>query len=172
MNDALVVPLLAVAAVLAVSGLAKLADREATEDMFGSLRIPLVPAALGALVLPWAELAMAVGLVLTRGRLLLAVTLLTVLVFAAYCAVIARALTFDPPVSCACFGKLGGHRVDVSTLVRNTLLVALSLLGLVAAARDVDVLRGLADYSSGDVVWLLVLVIVAAVAYLVARGTS
>ncbi len=172
MNSALVVPLLVVALVLAVSGLAKVADREATEDMFTSLRIPLVPPVLGARVLPWAEVALALGLVLTRGRLLLVVTVLTVAVFAAYWVVIARALTFDPPVSCACFGKLGGHRVDRSTLLRNTILVGLAALGVVAAARDVDVLRGLAGFDSGDVWWLVVLVAVAALAYLVALGTS
>ena len=144
----LVLPLLVLAVVLLVSGAAKLFDRLATSDMFVALQVPLVPAGLGAAVLPWAEIVLGVALLLVRGPLLVLATAATVLVFAAYWLVVARAMRFDPPVSCSCFGRLGGHRVDGSTLARNTLLLGLALLAVVAAGRDVDVVRGLGDYRS------------------------
>ncbi len=170
MSAALVVPLLLCAVVLVVSGIAKLADREATVDMFTSLRIPVVPAGPGAAVLPWAEVALAAGLVLARGPLLVVVTVLTLAVFAAYWVVIARALTFDPPVSCACFGRLGGHHVDRSTLLRNTLLVGLAGAGVAAAVRDVNVLSGLAGYDAADWLWLGLVLVTGLLGWLVSGG--
>ena len=58
----LVLPYLVLAAVLLISGVAKLADKRATEDMFVSLRVPLLPAAPSARVLPYAEIALGLGL--------------------------------------------------------------------------------------------------------------
>ena len=59
--SALALALFALAVVLAVSGATKVPARRQTEDAFEALRIPLVPRALGAAVLPWAEIALAVA---------------------------------------------------------------------------------------------------------------
>ena len=168
----LVLPLLVLAVVLLVSGAAKLSDRLATSDMFVALQVPLVPAGLGAAVLPWAEIVLGVALLLVRGPLLVLATAATVLVFAAYWLVVARAMRFDPPVSCSCFGRLGGHRVDRSTLVRNTLLLGLAVLGLGSAVRGTSVLEGLGAYDGADWSWLGLTLVVAAIAWLIARGHS
>jgi len=168
----LVLPLLVLAVVLLVSGAAKVSDRLATSDMFVALRVPLVPAASGAAVLPWAEIVLGVALLVTRGTLLVMATVLVALVFAAYWVLIARAMSFDPPVSCSCFGRLGGHRVDWSTLARNTLLLGLAVLAVAAAVRGVDVLGGLADYTRADWTWLALTLVVGTLAWLVARGET
>jgi hypothetical protein len=169
MTGPLVVPFLLLAAVLLVSGVAKVADRQATEDMFTSLRVPVVPPVLGARVLPYAEIALALLLLVLSGPLLVVAAVLALLVFLAYWLLIARALTFDPRPTCACFGRLGGHRVGPATLARNTILVALAVVALVAAPRGDGVLGGLVDFSSDDAVWLSVLVVAMALTWFVAR---
>ena len=169
MSPPLALPFLALAAVLLLSGLAKLGDRTATEDMFVALKVPLVPPAVGALLLPYAEVALAAALLVARGPILVVATVLTTLLFAAYWALIARALTFDPPVSCACFGRLGGHRVDRFTLVRNTILVLLAGLATAAAVDGTYLVGVLGDFTADDWAWLGLTVLVAALAVLVAR---
>lgn len=172
MTAPLVVPFLLLAGVLLVSGAAKVSDRMATADMFTALRVPFVPPAVGATALPYAEIVLGLALLLARGPLLVVASGVTLLLFTTYWLLIARALTFDPPVSCACFGKLGGHLVDGWTLARNTVLVGLSVVALVSAARGVDVLGGLADFTSTDVAWLCVVVIAVVLTWLVARSSA
>ena len=169
MSAPLVLPYLVLAAVLLLSGVAKLADRRATEDMFVSLQVPLLPAAPSARVLPYAEIALGLGLLVVPAPAVTAVAVATVLLFLAYWGLIARALTFDPPVSCACFGRLGGHRVTVGTLVRNTILVALAVVALVAATQGVDALDALRDADAADAGWLALVAATVALVWLVAR---
>jgi hypothetical protein len=164
-----VVSFLLLAAVLLVSGVAKVADRQATEDAFTALRVPVVPPALGARVLPYAEIALAVLLIVLPAPLLAAAAALALLLFLTYWLLIARALTFDPRPTCACFGRLGGHRMTPATLVRNTILVALAVVALVSAVRGGDVLEGMAGLSSTDLAWLAVLVVAMVLTGLVAR---
>ncbi|MDO5534352.1 MAG: hypothetical protein Q4F65_06850 [Propionibacteriaceae bacterium] len=131
----LVVPLVLCAAVLLLSGVAKLRDTQATRDAFTALRLP---AALGAsvapLLLPWAEIALGVLLLVARGWLLVLAAAATVALFLAYLVVIARALRFDEQVTCNCFGALGEQGVTSRTLVRNGVLVGTAVLAVVAAA--------------------------------------
>lgn len=66
--------LLTLAAVLVVSGVAKLRDPRATRDAFTALRVPdVVPADASARALSWAEIALAALLVLAPGGWLLPV---------------------------------------------------------------------------------------------------
>jgi hypothetical protein len=160
---------LLLAAVLLVSGVAKAADRRATEDAFTALRVPVVPPPLGARLLPYAEIALAALLIVLPAPLLAAAAALALLLFLAYWLLIARALTFDPPPTCACFGGLGGHRVTPATLLRNTILVGLAVVALVSAVRGGDMLGGLAGLSSTDLAWLAVLTVAMLLAGLVAR---
>lgn len=121
-------------AVLASSCVAKLRAREETQDAFVSLRIPAwIPSRPAALALPWLELVLALGLVVAPGTLLVAVASAATVLLTAYTLIIARALTFDEPVTCACFGRLGGHRVDRLTLARNVLLTGLGVWSIVIA---------------------------------------
>ena len=68
MSSPLILATLLTAAVLLLSGVAKLREPQATRDAFSSLRLPGALARLGApAVLPWAELALAAGLLLLPG---------------------------------------------------------------------------------------------------------
>lgn len=85
--------------------------------------------------MPVGEMLLALALLVTRGPLLIITTLGTLTLFGGYWFLIARAMRLDPRVSCACFGHLGGHAVDNYALVRNSVLVALSVVALGAPSR-------------------------------------
>ncbi|WP_165807068.1 TlpA family protein disulfide reductase [Nocardioides currus] len=159
------------AAVLALSGASKLRAREETEDAFASLRVPAwMPRRLGAAALPWLEIALAAGLVASPSRILVVVAIAAAVLMATYTLLVARALTFDEPVTCACFGRLGGHRVDRLTLVRNVLLTGLGAWAVEVAAGGGSVpgAAGALDRPGWAAVGAAV--VVALVAALVAAG--
>lgn len=124
---AALVVVLTLVAVLVTSGVAKLRDRRATRDAFTALRVPgIVPPDVAAPALPWVEIAAAALLVLAPSGWLAPVAVTVLLLMLAYTALVARALTFDEPVTCACFGSIGRHEVAPTTLARNVLLTALA----------------------------------------------
>ena len=117
---ALVLAPLLLAAVLAVAAAGKLRAPARSADALVALDVPrwlrdprLVKAH------PWAELALAVGLVLTTGWLGTAVAVAAALLFAGYLVLIARAAAQPEPVDCDCFGALGAGPVTRLTVVRN-----------------------------------------------------
>ena len=102
LSFAALIVVLTLVAVLATSGAAKLRDRRATRDAFDALRVPgIVPADPAAAALPWAELALAVLLLVAPGGWLVPVAVALVLLMVAYTGIIARALGFDEPVTCS-----------------------------------------------------------------------
>lgn len=124
---AALVTVLTLSAVLLVSGVAKLRDRRSTQDAFVALRVPsVVPAGPSAAALPWLEIALAVLMVVTPAGLAWAPASAVLALMLAYTTLIARALTFDEPVSCSCFGSIGNHDVGLRTLGRNVLLSVLA----------------------------------------------
>lgn len=154
-SPTLAAPLL-LAVVLVVSGLAKLRAPEASADAFVALRLPAALARLGAArVLPWAELALALGLLLAPGVGAVVVAVAVTALMAAYLVVVARALGFGEPVHCACFGDLGLGLVTRVTVARNTLLVALGAVAVVGAVRDGGTLERLRELSTSGWGWLL-----------------
>lgn len=170
---AALVVLLTLSAVLVVSGVAKVRDPRATRDAFDALRVPaLVPADVAAQALPWLEIALAVLLLVTPSGWLVPVTIAVALLVLAYTWLVARALGFDEAVSCSCFGSLGRHDIDRTTLGRNALLTALA-----AAAAWFAITGGSAPAAFGEMGtdgwWALVATAAAAaVAVLVVGGTS
>ncbi|WP_162143194.1 MauE/DoxX family redox-associated membrane protein [Granulicoccus phenolivorans] len=165
----LVLTQLLCAAVLALSGIAKLREPRASRDAFVALRLPdRLAAGAAPLLLPYAELVLAAGLLVTRGRLLAVVAGATGLLFVAYLVVIARALRFTEPVHCNCFGKIGDHSVSIRTLIRNVLLVLAAGAALLGALGGVAVIPVLTGPGAGSVWgWVAVAVLVAAVAVLI-----
>lgn len=146
--DFLLLANVTVGVLLAISGVAKLRDRAATADAFRALRLPAwLSSAQAPMALPWAELVLAALLIFARGWLLVAAAVAALLLMLTYTAVIARALGFDEPVRCGCFGALGAGDVDRRTLVRNILLSALAALGLVGAILRVSM------YSQPATAW-------------------
>lgn len=120
---------------LLVSGLAKLGGRQGTEEAMTSLRLPLrgLHRTLAS-VLPVTEIVLALVLWIPSVPLQTAVAVAIALLMIAYLVIIARALTFEEPVECSCFGTLASPTVSRLTLGRNLLLTGLGLLTVVAAA--------------------------------------
>ena len=155
-------------AVLVTSGVAKLRDLRATRDAFDALRIPaLIPADAAATALPWTELALATLLLVSPAVLLTPVAVAVLLLMLTYTWVIARALRFEEPVTCSCFGSIGRHQVDRVTLVRNILLSGLAAATCWFAAAGGSTLQALGALDRDDWWALLASVSAAAVAVLV-----
>ena len=164
---------LTLASVLATSGVAKLRDRRATRDAFDALRVPRVmPADAAATALPWVEVALAVLLLAAPSGWLVPVAVAVLVLMLSYAWLVARALGFDEPVSCSCFGSLGRHEIDRTTLARNVLLVFLSGVVVWFALDGGSVPAALGDLDSGDGWTLVAATAAAAVALLVVGGTS
>lgn len=159
--------------VLLLSGGSKLPDHRGTVDAMTSLRIPLpVLHKPLAHILPVAELALAVSLWVPSRTSTLVGAILSTGVFALFTLIIGRALRFDEPVTCACFGSFGAPAVTPRTLVRNLVLTALGGIGIVGAASGAG--PGLLLGASGAVVVSsgLLVVATAAVTWLVVGGTD
>ena len=169
---AALVVLLALAAVLIVSGVAKARDVRATRDAFDALRVPgFIPADAAATALPWIEIVLAILLLLSPAGWLVPVTVALVLLMLSYTWIVARALGFDEPVTCSCFGSLGRHDIDRTTLGRNVLLVALAAAAVWFAADGGSAPAAFADLD-GDGWWALgAAAAAAAVAVLVVGGS-
>ena len=119
---------------LLTSGLAKLGARRGTEDAMTSLRLPLRPFHRSvATLLPVAEVALALVLWVPSAPLQTLVAVAITALMLTYLVIIARALTFEERVECACFGTLASPTVSRTTLARNVLLSMLSLLTVVSA---------------------------------------
>ncbi len=163
---------LTLSAVLLTSGIAKLRDTRATRDAFDALRIPaVIPTGAAATALPWIEIALAVLLLVSPSGWLVPVTVALALLMLAYTWVVARALGFDEPVTCACFGRLGSHDIARTTLARNVLLVALASVLVWFAIDRGSVPAALNDLDT-DGWWALVAAAAsAAIAVLVMGGS-
>ncbi|WP_277452046.1 MauE/DoxX family redox-associated membrane protein [Janibacter sp. DB-40] len=94
------------------------------------------------------------------------------LLFVGYLVVIGRALTFDHPVTCGCFGELGLGEVTRRTAVRNVLLVVVALLGVWSATADRSVAGRLLDASGTVWTWLGLVVLTGAVLVGTFAGTK
>lgn len=159
--------LLTLSVVLAVSAVAKLRDPLAVEDAVVSLRVPsFVTRRAASRTVPWVEGALAVLLLVSPDRLLVAVAALVAITMAVYTGLIARALGFETPVDCACFGSLGSHTVDRVTLARNLLLLVLSGAALAIALDGGSAPAAISDLRAGD--WWALAAALAAVAVAVA----
>jgi hypothetical protein len=155
-------PLLACAAVLVVSGTAKLRSPGSLERAMESLRVPAPLAGRPVrLLLPWAEVAFGVALLVTTGPALLAVASLVLALLAAYLVLVVVAVRRPEPADCGCFGALGDPRVTPVTVVRNVLLVVAATATVLGATQG----GGLRDLTDGPVAgWLLGAALAAAVA--------
>ena len=167
-DAALTVPALLLALVLIFSAVAKLAASSSAEDAFISLRLPAflrrwkVPA-----LLPWGELVLAVSLLVASGPFAVVVAVATLVLFVGYLVVIVRALTFDEPVRCSCFGELGLGDVTKRTAIRNLLLVALSVVVVWDALHGRSVIARVLDFSTAAWLWLIWVAVAIVLTYLI-----
>ena len=171
----LIVAPLVLAAVFALSAVAKLADKSnSTFSVMQLLRLPkVIVRPVVARALPWGELALAAALLLMPGGVLMKLAALAALALTlTYWVIVARAMTFKPRPVCGCFGRIGDQRITAKTVVRNTLLVAFAVTAVVFAFRDRAVISGLADLSKADWSWLGAVVATGALAVLISAGST
>jgi thiol-disulfide isomerase/thioredoxin len=166
MPSALLLPLLTCSVVLLVSGAAKLRDAGSVDAAFASMRVPSpLDATWVRRVLPWAEVALGLWLLVATGAGLVLVAFVVLVLFTGYLVLVVRALRGPEPADCGCFGALGDSRVTRVTVWRNALLVLAALLTVVAGFRDVGVLIDLR--MDGAWPWVAGAALAAAVAVLV-----
>ena len=158
------VPPVLLAILLALSGLAKVRHTEATRSAFTQLQLPRVLTSSPApRVLPWAEIVLAAALLLAPAPAALPVAIVATALFLTYLTVIVRALRFDHPVTCGCFGELGLGEVTVRTAVRNVLLVLVAGLTVWSATDGASPAARLLQAPGSTWGWLAMLVLTLAV---------
>lgn len=150
-----VVPPLLLAAVLAISAVAKLRDPRPAGDSFAALGFsPRIAHSPLPRALPWGELALAATLLTTSGRWYAVAASAAVALCTAYLVVIVRAARAPHPVSCRCFGVIGDGEVNSRTVWRNALLLGFAALTLADALNGPSVLARLAEADRSVWGWL------------------
>lgn len=134
MDTLLLIARLALAAVFAVAGVAKLMDLAGSRKAVADFGVPerLAPAA--GLALPLAELGIALLLLPTATARWGALGALILLL--AFIAAIGASLARGRAPDCHCFGQLHSEPAGPSTLVRNGILAAVAAFVLVAGWSD------------------------------------
>ncbi|GAB3067117.1 hypothetical protein GCM10027053_33290 [Intrasporangium mesophilum] len=133
-SDALAIAPAILAVVLVVSAVGKLRSPRRSAEAFRDLRVPAPFNSTPAVeALPWGEILLALLLLVASGWLGVVAAVASVLLFTAYLLLVVRALGFDVPVDCACFGEFAPGQIGRRTVVRNGWLVALAVLGLVGS---------------------------------------
>lgn len=169
----LLLPPLLLAVLLVVSGLAKVRHAEATRSAFAQLELPqALTRSPAPRLLPWAEIALAVALLVAPPPFALPLAIAALLLFLTYLVVIVRALGFDHPVTCSCFGELGLGAVTRRTAVRNLLLVLVAALTVWSATAQRSVVARLADASASEWAWLALVLLTGAVLVATFGGTK
>ncbi len=162
MNIALVTMRVLLAAVFLVAGVAKLADRAGSRQALRDFGVPAALADPFGLLLPLAELAVAVALLLPATAWWGALGALVLLLI--FVGGIGYNLSRGRQPDCHCFGQLHSAPAGWPTLIRNLVLAALAAL-VVAFGRSVPalgVLDWLAPLSLAQRIEVLVGVVVLA----------
>ncbi|WP_068251929.1 TlpA family protein disulfide reductase [Janibacter corallicola] len=163
----LLLPPLLLAVLLAVSGVAKLRRRNDVISAFRELGMPAwLTDSPAPRMLPWVELVLAGALLAAPAPPSLGVATLTLLLFVAYLVVILRALRFDHPVTCGCFGRLGTGEVSRRTVARNVLLLGLAGLTMWSATEKEAIVVRLLQASGAVWAWLALTAVTAVLVWL------
>jgi methylamine dehydrogenase accessory protein MauD len=123
---------LLLALVLAVAGLAKLADSQGSREAVRAFGVPEAVGGLVSGVLPLAELAAAILLVPTATAR--AGSGLAALLLICFCAGITRSIVRGEAPDCHCFGQLHSSPAGPKALARNALLTAVAVLVIIGGA--------------------------------------
>jgi peroxiredoxin/uncharacterized membrane protein YphA (DoxX/SURF4 family) len=160
MNDALVITRLGLAAVFLVAGAAKLADRPGTRQALANFDVPARLIDSFALLLPLAELAVAIALVFpTTARWGAAGGLVLLALFVVG---LTRVLRRGEAPDCHCFGQLHSKPASWTTVVRN-LVLTLPAAYVALAGPGPSLTSWVADTDTRDL-WLIAIGVLAALA--------
>ncbi len=148
MNDALVIARLLLAAVFIVAGVTKLADRSGTRQALVNFGVPPSFVAPLVLLLPVAELAVAVALVFpTTARWGGAGGLVLLALFVVG---LTRVLRRGETPECHCFGQLHSEPASWTTVARNFVL-ALPAAYVVLAGPGPSLVSWVSETSASDI---------------------
>lgn len=156
-TSAAVLPVL-VAVVLLVGGVAKIRHRADTRGALGLFGFapPLIP--VTAAVLPWAEILVALMLLLGGGPVFVLGAAGAVGLTGGFFFVVARALVRGEGFECGCFGAWNRTRVSLLLAVRNGVLLAVAIAtAVMAAAGFPGVPETLNDATGADAQWAVML---------------
>jgi thiol-disulfide isomerase/thioredoxin/uncharacterized membrane protein YphA (DoxX/SURF4 family) len=160
--DALVLSVrCALGIVFLVAATGKLLDLEGSRRALEEFGLPARAARLGGAVLPLAELAVAIALLIRpSARWGAAAALLLLLAFVAG---VGRAMARGEAPDCHCFGQIHSEPAGPSTLIRNAVLAAAAALILIAGPGP-SVNGGLASLHGAEIALVAVSVLAAALA--------
>ena len=171
-TDALVLAPVVLAVVLVVSAVGKLRSPSASAQAFRDLRVPgPLSKRLVVSALPYAELLLALALLLLGGAPGVLAAAAAVLLFAAYLMLVTRALGFEQDVACACFGAFAPGRITRGTVLRNAWLLALAVVAVGSSLQADSVATRVAD-GRAPWWWLLGALAAAATVGLVVGGSQ
>jgi uncharacterized membrane protein YphA (DoxX/SURF4 family)/thiol-disulfide isomerase/thioredoxin len=140
---------IALAAVFAVAGVAKLRDLDGSRQAMRDFGVPASAAATAGLVLPLLELAVAAGLLFPDSARWAAVGALVLLL--AFIAGISAALRRGEQPDCHCFGQIHSEPAGPSTLIRNAVLAAFAVV-VVAEAPGPSLSDWIGDRTAAELV--------------------
>src|SRR5438067_1778070 len=152
LDAALLAARLLLAALFVVAALAKLADRAGSRHALIDFGVPAQLASPLGVLLPVAELAVAVALIPARSAVWGAAGALALLLL--FIAGIAVNLALGRKPDCHCFGQLSSGPAGWPTLVRNIVLagVAVFVISQGPGASGVEVMGWLAELGGGGTV--------------------
>jgi uncharacterized membrane protein YphA (DoxX/SURF4 family)/peroxiredoxin len=160
MGPALVVLRAAIAVILAVAGISKLADRPGSRQALIDFGVPMQMAGLLATGLALTELG--IGILLLPSGTARGAAVAAGVLFLLFAAVVAYQLARGRHPQCNCFGQLHSEPIGAGTLLRNTVLVGLAVVIAVMPAPNwsalIAALGGASPIWAGTMVLLLSLV--------------
>ncbi|MGH2856125.1 MAG: TlpA family protein disulfide reductase [Solirubrobacteraceae bacterium] len=159
---------LLLAAVFALAAAGKLLDAEGASEAVRAFGGPARAARPIALALIAAELAVALGLIVSAAAWWAAIGAALLLV--ALSLAVARSLRRGERPDCHCFGQLHSARIGVPTLARNLLLCAIALAAVMHGRADMGASATAWVVSVGETGWVVVACGVACAATLLAGG--
>jgi Methylamine utilisation protein MauE len=166
-TDALISAPLIVAAVFVASAVGKLAEPRRAAMAFDTLKVPRPLAQPWMRTAhPWAELLIALCLIVTWGVPAVVTAIMTTALACFYVFLIVQALRRPEPTDCACFGLHGSEQVTGWTVIRNIWLLGLSVVCVWAAMDGRSPLQRAVELGS-DVWWLAAMVAAATMTALI-----
>lgn len=145
------------------SGIFKFTSSQETKAAIGAFGLPqFLRKTWIAYSLALGELALGAGIVLASGQLLRILAAAATALLVLFSVLVARVLWRKEAIHCNCFGALGQAPVSWPTMVRNLLLVALSLALALGIDGSVGTVAALGAFSSDDFAWMLVVALLAA----------